>query len=669
MSSEKYEMLLRPFVLRNGLVLKNRLLFPNAMHVLLQGPEKYPSEALIHEVTEICRSGASLLSFRHAATPFGGGSVGDRKNPNKAHWVRMDYTDPSVHNYICQVAEQAHMFGSKILIRLWPDFPPGFSYGGGKTSYVSFGNEIFPKERFSELYEQIIRLLKQYKEWGFDGLNFRMDSLIQSDSNLRTDEYGGEVENRGRFEYELFGEIKRELGKDFIIEGILHSSQPHGYENTLKHGYTEEEAIRFIKMIEDRIDILQVREAGIVLAHPIGYTHEEHCYRTLDFCRKLKECGIQVPLAANGGFQDPEDMEKALKEGVCELFSCGRAFIAEPEYVRKLHSCGREKATPCIQCNKCHGPMAGPRLAYCSVNPEAGIGHRIPAIVKPSLQSKKVAVIGGGPVGMRAACYAAERGHRVTLFEKSGYLGGKLKHADVYSFKWPIRNYRLWLIAEMDRRGVEVRLNCEPEPEKLRAEGFEAVIAATGSVAKVPDIAGAKKEDGTTAEGIWTCEDVYEGRAVLGENIVMIGGSETSMETAMHLCKTGHNCIVLTRQDKLCHDCHSNHYVWYSYIYTDPELGYGHLAPEWERYDNLTGITEATVIAVTKNSVTYIKDGVESTIECDNIVINGGQEKQKENALRYASAVSEFYLAGDVEDTCSDLQKGNRSAFAKALLL
>lgn len=664
-----YTQILSPYTLRNGVVLKNRLLSPNVLQGLLQGPENFPAEPIIYEATEFCSAGAALFSFRHWAVPFGGGSVGDRKSKDRAHIPIVDYDNPAVHNYLCQVAEQAHMFGSKILIRLWPDFPKGYSYGGGKNPYISFGDEIFPKERFPELYGQIIALLKKYKEWGFDGLNFRMDSLLQQDSNRRSDEYGGEIENRGRFEYELFGEIKRELGKDFLIEGILHSSQPHGYDNTLKHGYTEEEAIRFIKMIEDRIDILQVREAGIVLAHPIGYTHEEHCYRSLDFCRKLKAKGVKVPLAANGGFQDPEDMEKALQEGVCELFSCGRAFIAEPEYVKKLLSNGKEKITPCIQCNKCHGPKEGPMLSYCSVNPRIGMGHRLPALVKPSGEKKKVAVIGGGPIGMRAACYAAERGHEVTLFEKTGYLGGKLKHADVYSFKWPIRNYRLWLTEELERRGVEVRLNCEPDPKDISKEGFEAVIAATGSIAKLPDIPGVKQEDGSAAEGIWTCEDVYEGRAELGENIVMVGGSETSMETAMHLCRNGHNCIVLTRQDKLCHDCHSNHYVWYSYIYTDPEKGYGELLPEWERYDNLTGITGVKVTAVTPKSVTYWKDNMEATINCDSVIINGGQEKQKANALRYAEDVAEFYLAGDVEDTCSDLQKGNRSAFAKAILL
>lgn len=665
----RYDGLLKPFTLRNGLTLKNRLIFPNALHVVLQGPEKYPAEALIQEVTEICSNGAALLTFRHAASPFGGGSVGDPKNPSKAHWARMDYEDPSVHNYICQVAEQAHMFGSKILIRLWMDFPDGYSYGGGKSSYVGNVDKAFPKERFPEIYAQIIDLLKQYKEWGFDGVNFRMDSLIQKDSNLRTDEYNGDVESRGRFEYELFGEIKKELGENFLIEGILHSSQPHGYDNTLKHGYTEEEAIRFIQLMEDRIDILQIREPGIVLAHPIGYTHEEHCYRSLEFCRKLKALGIRVPLAPNGGFQDPDDMINALEEGACDLFSCGRAFHAEPDYAGKLLSGGKERVTPCIQCNKCHGPMHGPVLAYCSVNPKSGLGHRLPAIIRPSGQKKKVAVIGGGPIGMRAACFAAEQGHKVTLYEKTDYLGGKLKHADVFSFKWPIRNYRLWLIEELERRGVQIRLNCEPDPEDIAREGYDAVIAATGSIARLPDIAGAKKKDGSAADGIWTCEDVYEGRAELGENIVMVGGSETSMETAMHLCRSGHNCIVLTRQDRLCHDCYSNHYLWYSYIYTDPEAGSGYLAPEWERYDNLTGITDAKAVAVTPGSVTYEKDKKITTIECDSVIINGGQEKQKKNALRYYSAAPEFYLAGDVEDTCSNLQQGNRSAFAKASLL
>ena len=121
--------------------------------------------------------------------------------------------------------------------------------------------------------------------------------------------------------------------------------------------------------------------------------------------------------------------------GACDLVSTARTFIAEPQFIKKLYSAADECPTPCIRCNKCHGTNSPPWLAFCSVNPKSGMTHRLPGIVKPPLREKNVAVIGGGVIGMRAACFAAERGHKVTLYEKTGYLGGKLKYADLFSFK------------------------------------------------------------------------------------------------------------------------------------------------------------------------------------------------------------------------------------------
>lgn len=100
-------------------------------------------------------------------------------------------------------------------------------------------------------------------------------------------------------------------------------------------------------------------------------------------------------------------------------------------------------------------------------------------------------MIGGGPIGMRAACFAAKKGHQVTLFEKTDFLGGKLRYAALYPDCWPHERYRQWLIGELDRRGVQVRLSCEPDPEELRKAGFDALFACTGSVEKRPPIESA----------------------------------------------------------------------------------------------------------------------------------------------------------------------------------
>lgn len=669
-----YTKLFSPFTLQNGLVLKSRITSPNALHGLNQGPETWPAEPQIFEATEFASSGASLFSYRHYGK-FGGGAFGNRAlgdHVDKAHIPLLDYTDPSTQNYLCQIASQAHMYGAKILIKLEQAFPDGYSYGGGNAGELFPYPSPFPprkvgpacpKELFPEIIVDMVALLKKYKSWGYDGMNFRCDRYIDAATNLRTDEYGGEIENRGRFTYELFSAIKKELGSDFIIEGAYPGCQTYGADGELPHGYTLDEAIRFAKLIEDCVDILQIRAESGAAYHPTGYNSKPHVHPNLLLCRAFKEAGVKVPLAANAGFFNPDDMEAAVESGDCDLISAGRLFIAEPEFAKKVFSFPVESPTPCVMCNKCHGTDSPPWLAFCTVNPKSGIGHRLPAIVKPPIKLKKVAVIGGGAIGMRTACYAAEKGHRVTLFEKTGYLGGKLKFADVYDFKWPFRRYRLWLIDELARRGVEVKVNCEPSPDMLRAEGFDAIIACTGSTAKRPDISGAD------LPGVWTSEDVYEGRAALGRRVVVVGGSEVGTETGMHLAMNGREVTVITRQKMLMPNEMRPHGPHGQFVKIDPELGYGTTVPAWGVLENLTEITEANTTAVTATSVTYIKDGKEYTIDCDSVIVNGGYAECRDDAFRYVGCAPEFYLAGDVEDNCGNIQQGNLSAFGKASLL
>lgn len=290
--------------------------------------------------------------------------------------------------------------------------------------------------------------------------------------------------------------------------------------------------------------------------------------------------------------------------------------------------------------------------------------HRLPGILKKPLRAKKVAIIGGGPIGMRTACFAAENGHSVTLFEKNDYLGGKMKYADVYQFKWPLKRYRDWLKDELGRRKVEVHMGCKPSPEELTAQGFDAIIACTGSVPVRPKVPGAD------SEGVWTAEDVYLERATLGQRVIVVGGAGVATETALHLAQTGRAVTIITRKDALAMDVYNPHDGLH--IHSEviiPELGYGGYIPAWRVYDNFTEIYRAVTIAVTPTSVTYEKDGVRTTVEADSVVVTGGYRELQEEALAYAGCAPEFYLAGDVEQHCNDLHQGNLSAFGKASLL
>lgn len=689
--SHKYEKLLSPYQLNDRVTLKNHITFPNGQHGLTQGPEAYPSEGMFAEIADLCTSGASLLSFSHFGS-LGGGAPGDRKcneNKDRAHFPIYDYDNPAVHNYICQMAAMVHMHGSRLLVKLAPRFPDGYTYGGGDIHSLfptpqgyditgpyarpnakvytmeEMKARICPREKFPEVIGQIVDMAKKYKKWGWDGMSIRCDRLINASDNLREDEYNGEIENRGRFCYELFSAVKKEVGSDFLIEAVLMGKQDHGEDGSLPHGYTLEEAVRFGKLICDVVDIIQIREHLSAGYHSTGYNSQPHVHHTLKYCRAFKEGGVTCAITAGTGFIDPEDMENALQSGDCDLICAARVFIAEPQFIKKLTSDGAEAPTPCVHCNICHGLGRAPWLPYCTVNPKACVTHRLPAMVKPPLRSKKVAVIGGGVIGMRTACFAAEKGHSVTLFEKTDYLGGKLRYADMYSFKWPFKRYRLWLVDELKRRGVVVRMNCAPTPDQLRAENFDAVIACTGSREKRPPIEGAD------LEGVWTSEDIYESKARLGQRVVVVGGGHVATETAMYLAEIGKDVTILSRgKGLLINDDHRPHGPHIMFEKIIPEYGYGGSVAAWSKYDNLEVIMRAQTVKITPTSVTYVRDGEEVRIECDSVVVNGGYRGCKEEALQYVGCAQEFYLAGDVEDDiCGNIQEGNASAYGKACLL
>lgn len=172
---------------------------------------------------------------------------------------------------------------------------------------------------------------------------------------------------------------------------------------------------------------------------------------------------------------------------------------------------------------------------------------------------------------MKAAIVAAERGHDVTLFEKTDYLGGQLIHSDYSSFKWPLRDFKNYLIHRMGQVGVKVLMNTEATPQKLSAGGFDAVLAATGATPNVPNIEGLRDENGSVKPEYKVCLDVYGHEKELGHHVVCIGGSETAIETAMYLAENGHDVTLLTRQDELAKDASHLHYITMAWIKTEPD--------------------------------------------------------------------------------------------------
>ena len=669
----KYARLLSPVRIGNH-VLKNRLVYPNASPHFLQGPEAFPAEGYRAFTANLAKNGAAVVTVAE---------WDDYENQRNfppdmdfSHMQAFDLTNPAVHNYLSQMAEEVHFYGSKLFVSAVLPFPKGFSLNGGMVHGPGGGmTERLPLSRLGEVVSATVEKARFYHLLGYDGMSVRCDADLTPCPDPRDDEYGGDVENRTRLLRECFAEVKRELGGDFLIEAVVAWEQPDGYggRTVTGSGYSADDALAFARLLEGCADLLQLRENSGSTSHPTGYNFSQGVHPALAFAARLKREGIAIPLEPIGGFQEPDEMEAALENGLCDFFGAARAFMADPEYGEKLYSGRGEDVVPCLKCNKCHGtllPRHDPWVTVCSVNPAVGLGGKLGRMLDRSASpKKKVAVIGGGPAGLRAALTAAEQGHAVTLFEKSSALGGQLLHADCFSFKWPVRNYKNWLIRQVEQAGVDIRLNTEPAPEDIAAGGYDAVLAATGAEAVLPSsIAGLADERGNRLPGVLTCLDVWGREGELGRRVIICGGSETAVETAMHLCEHGHEVTVLTRQDELAHDASRLHAITVSWVRHFPD-GFSMESPAWEKYENLRGITGATTLRVSGGDVLYRdREGGEHTVSADSVLICGGMRPCTAEALRYGGLTPRFFAIGDCNGVGS-IQKCTSEAWSRAMML
>lgn len=676
--SKKYKHLLSPYKIGN-VVIKNRTMYPNAAPPHLQGPEKFPAEGMIAYYANLAKNGCAIITMPEWSNP--NQHKGDYYS-DLSHKPSFDHSDPSVGNYLSQLADDVHFYGSKILIdfNIFSGFPQGYSLNGSKGGGGPQGNrpptQPAPKEMIQQNIREFVEKCRRFRSCGFDGYSMRVEGILPASGgrmgpSLRNDEYDGScLENRTRYIFECAAAVKKEF-PDWIIEFGIAGEQPVGYTGGVQ-GYTLDTAIEFAKLCEGRIDILQLREKDICKSHPTGFTFRKGEHEVIRYAQAIKEAGVtNLLLQPVGGFQDPEEIESYLAAGKCDIIGMARAFMADPEYGVKLYEGRGEDITPCLWCNKCHCTVLDdpdPWLSVCSVNPKMGIEHKLGRMVDPVRRSKKVAVIGGGPAGMRTAIYAAQRGHDVTLYEKSDKLGGQTIYGDHASFKWPIGEYKAWLIRQVEKEGVKVIMNCAPTPGMITDGGFDTVVACTGAAPKIPaSMEGFADETGKLKEEYWFCTDVFGHEAELGENVVIVGGSETGIETAMYLCENGHNVTVLTRQNTVGHDCSRLHYITMAFVGIDPATGREGLLPAWAAYENLKGITGVTTKKVEGGKVFYVDaDGAEHVIEADSVVLCGGMKAASDEALAFADAADEFYLAGDC-DGAGNLQRVNRQAYSVAM--
>ena len=541
----RYELLLSP-VSVGGKTLKNRL---TSSKCALQG---FTIEQAGDFYAGLAKNGAATVTVAFGDYPerdlthYGEG-------PHMPGGTGLLMSDPKIRDGFARMADRCHEEGTLVSVSLmdvepndvnisdcpnWDEIPKNGDYNSG-TFYNKPGISV---DRLEQMMDEFAWRCKEAKKLGFDMctiyMSYRGSILANSMSpvfNQRTDKYGGAtMRERTTLTRETFQRIKQACGEDFLIE-----AQISAYEEA--PGYTVEDFLDYCEAMQDLIDIVQIRGVDGSDTHVTGLNLTKGHPATIDYAAAFKARNLRTLCAPVGGYGDPDDMERFLQEGKTDLFGLARQFLADDRYYEKLKAGNGADVIPCARCNDCHG------FHTCTVNPRTGRTNLFPAEAAP----KKVAVVGGGPAGMQAALTAAQRGHKVTLFEASDSLGGQLKAACVPDFKWPLKDYRDYLIGKVSACGAEVKLNTAATPELLKQGQYDAVICALGSDGKTIPVPGADK-------GVYLAEDIFGSEAQLGKKVVVIGGQDTGRDAALYLAQAGHEVVWVTRhQCKLHRDMHA----------------------------------------------------------------------------------------------------------------